>query len=101
MKARVATYSLSPSGWGAGRDYMDKQDAASFFYRKQWVFRTIVACAFLAAYTSIMLLSATPAYAEAIPGGNIANSVVRAVDIAKERRLRKKIKYNDQITTRP
>ena len=30
-----------------------------------------------------MLLLVTPTYAEAVPGGNIANSVIRAVDIAK------------------
>jgi len=62
---------------------MDNKNAAAFFYHGKWVFRTIVACAFSATYTSIMLLLAAPAYANAIPGGNIANPVVRAVDIAK------------------
>jgi S1-C subfamily serine protease len=60
-----------------------KPAAASFFVLNQWLIRLVLSCAFSANYASIMLLFVTPTYAEAVPGGNIANSVIRAVDIAK------------------
>ncbi len=63
---------------------MDKKNAASSFScRRQSMLRTLVACALSASYASIMLIPVASAYAEAVPGGNIANPVVRAVDIAK------------------
>ncbi|HEY4036983.1 MAG TPA: S1C family serine protease, partial [Ktedonobacteraceae bacterium] len=60
-----------------------KPAAASFFVHNQWLIRLVLSCVFSATYASIMLLLVTPTYAEAVPGGNIASSVIRAVDIAK------------------
>jgi len=63
---------------------MAKKNAAfSFFHHCLWLLHTIVACALSAAYASTMLFFAAPVYAEATPGGNIANPVIHAVDIAK------------------
>ena len=60
-----------------------KNAVFSFFLHCPWLSRIVVACALSVAYTSTILFLAAPAYAEARPGGAIANPVVRAVDIAK------------------
>lgn len=60
-----------------------KNVVLSLFLNYQWLPRILVAYMLFVAYTSNIFLPTRPAYAEAIPGGAITNSVVRAVDIAK------------------
>lgn len=53
------------------------------FYLRQWLLRTMLALGFVLLSVSGIIMSSPSARADGVPGGNITNPVVRAVDIAK------------------
>jgi S1-C subfamily serine protease len=60
-----------------------KNSVQTSFHPGQWLLRTMLALGFVLPGLSGIIATSATARADGVPGGNIANPVVRAVDIAK------------------
>lgn len=68
--------------------------------RQRWLLRTIAALGAVFLYILALLVSTPVTYADGIPGGNVSDPVVRAVDIAKPAVVRIFTSLGGQLTVR-